>query len=165
MIDTYTVSFCGHRKIENITQVETSLEYLISSLLRGKSYVEFLVGRDGDFDLLVASVIRRCKRTVRNDNSSLVWVLPYPKSELIENEESYRNYYDEIEICLKSQASHYKGAYRIRNRDMVDRADLVVCCVQHEYGGAWETMIYAQRQGKCIADLNKPMEVMLCERE
>lgn len=164
-MDTYTVSFCGHRQIENTIQVESLLENLVASLLRKNNYVVFLVGRDGDFDLLVASVIRRCKKMVRSDNSSLVWVLPYPKSELLENEEDYRNYYDEIEVCLKSQECHYKGAYRIRNRDMVDRSDLVVCCVQHKYGGAWETMKYAQRQRKCIVCLNKSTEVMLCERE
>ena len=42
-----------------------------------KEYVEFLVGRNGEFDLLAASVIHRCKRTIRGDNSAMVWVMPY----------------------------------------------------------------------------------------
>ena len=44
-------------------------------------YIEFLVGRDGEFDQLVSSTIRRCKRTIRDDNSSLVLVLPYMTAE------------------------------------------------------------------------------------
>ena len=45
--------------------------------LLSKEYVEFLVGRDGEVDQLVSSTVRRCKRTVRDDNSALVLVLPY----------------------------------------------------------------------------------------
>ncbi|MBQ8909989.1 MAG: hypothetical protein IJY91_02990 [Oscillospiraceae bacterium] len=42
------------------------MEKVVRNLLREKQYVEFLVGRDGDFDLLVASVIRQCKRECRS---------------------------------------------------------------------------------------------------
>ena len=49
---------------------------VIKELLISQEYVEFLVGRDGEFDQLVASTVRRCKRTVRDDNSALVLVLP-----------------------------------------------------------------------------------------
>lgn len=49
---------------------------VIKELLISQEYVEFLVGRDGEIDQLVASTVRRCKRTVRDDNSALVLVLP-----------------------------------------------------------------------------------------
>lgn len=61
-MNTYTVSFFGHRQIDNPFQVEQQLEKLISDLLRHKEFVEFLVGRDGEFDQLVSSTVRRCKR-------------------------------------------------------------------------------------------------------
>lgn len=89
---------------------------MIKELLVTKQYVEFLVGRDGDFDLLVASVIRRCKRECRSDNSSLVWVLPYITADFRNNEESYREYFDEVEVF---SGAHYKSAFQQRNRDMV----------------------------------------------
>lgn len=159
MIDTYTVSFFGHRQIENAIVIESKLEKLIVSLLRENTYVEFLVGRDGEFDLLVASVIRRCKRQIRNDNSSLVWVMPYPKADFLDNEENYRNYYDEIEVCANAQEHHYKSAFHVRNSEMIDRSNLIVCCIQHSSGGAWKAMKYAQKQGKDIVNLNDPTEV------
>lgn len=146
MMDTFTVSFFGHRVIENPLTVERRLETLICELLTSHGYVEFLVGRDGDFDQLVSSVIRRCKRTVRADNSAHVWVLPYATAQFRDNEESFRDYYDEIEICANAAAAHYKQAYQIRNREMAHRSDLIVFCVSRRNGGAWQTMQYARKQ-------------------
>lgn len=146
MMDTFTVSFFGHRIMENPLLIEKRLERLICELLTSHAYVEFLVGRDGDFDLLVSSVIRRCKRTVRADNSAHVWVLPYATAQFRDNEPSFREYYDEIEICANAAATHYKRAYQIRNREMADRSDLIVFCVSRKSGGAWQTMQYARKQ-------------------
>ena len=146
-MQVYTVSFFGHRRIYDPIRIERKLEELIKELLLTKQYVEFLVGRDGDFDLLVASVIRRCKRECRSDNSSLVWVLPYMTADFRNNEESYREYYDEIEVCEAAAVSHFKAAFQARNRAMVNRSHLVVFCIDHHSGGAWQTFRYAQQQG------------------
>lgn len=83
---TFTVSFFGHRQIEAPFQVESQLEKLISQLLQQNEFVEFLVGREGEFDQLVSSTIRRCKRNIRDDNSALIWVMPYPTAEFRDNE-------------------------------------------------------------------------------
>ena len=106
-----------------------AVEQLVLELLRRNEYVEFLVGRDGEFDLLVASTIRRCKRTYRNDNSALIWVMPYETAEYRDNREAYDDYYDEVEVCSESAGKHFKAAHQIRNRAMIDRSDLAVFCV------------------------------------
>ena len=147
MLTTFTVSFFGHRCIENVLEIECRLEQHIQTLLRNKEYVEFLVGRDGEFDQLVSSAIRRCKREYRNDNSAHIWVQPYLTAEFRDNEESFWDYYDEIEVCEAAARSHYKNAYQTRNRIMVDKSDLVVFCIQRESGGAWQTMKYTKKQG------------------
>ena len=95
----FTVSFFGHRQIDNCFEIELLLEKLIRELMLSKEYVEFLVGRDGDFDQLVSSTVLKYKRTVRDDNSSLIWIMPYLIAEYRNNEEAYNNYYDEVEIC------------------------------------------------------------------
>lgn len=158
MLATFSVSFFGHRYIDNSILIEKTLKELIGSLLRSKEYVEFLVGRDGEFDQIVSSVIRRCKREVRDDNSSHVWVLPYPTAEFRDNEDSFRDYYDEIEICEAATVGHFKNAHQTRNREMVDRSDLVVFCIQHESGGAWQTMKYAKKQGVPYINISEPEE-------
>ena len=157
-MEVFTVSFFGHRMIDDVFEIENRLEQLIRTLLREHQYVEFLVGRDGEFDQLVSSTIRRCKREYRSDNSAHIWVLPYVTAEYRENEESFRDYYDEIEVCEAAAGGHYKNAHKTRNRAMVDRSDLVVFCIQHESGGAWQTMKYAKKQGILCININDQME-------
>ena len=62
--------------IDNFPKVEDQVKKIVRHLIQEKQYVEFLVGRDGDFDQIVASTVRRVKRAVRDDNSVLVWVMP-----------------------------------------------------------------------------------------
>lgn len=157
-MSTYTVSFFGHRHIDNPFSIDKALEDRISALLRSNDYVEFLVGRNGDFDQLVSSAIRRCKRNIRDDNSAHVWVLPYETAEFLQHEDDYRAYYDEIEVCSVASGSHFKKAYQARNQAMVDRSDLVLFCIQHESGGAWQTMKYARKQGVPCINLYETME-------
>lgn len=156
-MDTFTVSFFGHRHIDNLIYIEKALHKIIGSLLHNKEYVEFLVGRDGEFDQLVSSSIHRCKREVREDNSTHVWVLPYITANFRNYESDYRNYYDEIEIC-NSADSHFKAAFQARNRNMVDRSDLVVFFVEHSQGGAYQTMRYALQQNKPYINLADNLE-------
>lgn len=115
-METYTVSFFGHRHIDDPIPIEAALEKIITSLLKNKPFVEFLVGRDGDFDLLVSSVIHRCQKTIRIDNSAHIWVLPYLTAEYQANEAAYCNYYNEIEISETAASIHYKAAFQSRNK-------------------------------------------------
>lgn len=149
----FAVSFFGHRQVDDPFLIERQLESIIRELLLTKEYVEFLVGRDGEFDQLVSSTVRRCKRTIRDDNSSLVLVLPYMTAEYRNNEESFHEYYDEIEICLESVEKHFKSAHQVRNRSMVDRSDLVIFCIEHNSGGAYQTMQYAKKADAKIMNL------------
>ncbi len=146
-MNTYTISFFGHRVIYRSEDIEKRLEILIESIVKSKEYIEFLVGRDGDFDILVSSVICRITKKLSYGNAAHVLVLPYMKAEYNNNNEDFLKYYDEVEICESSCYSHYKSAIQIRNRNMVDRSDLVVCYVERQKGGAYSTMAYAVRQG------------------
>ena len=146
-MDIYTVSFFGHREIENSLEVERKLEAIITELIKTKKYIEFLVGREGEFDILAASVVKRVKKQMDYGNCSLVLVLPYMKAEFRDNEKDFLDYYDDVEICEQSAKAHYKSAMQIRNRAMVDRSDLVICCIQHKSGGAYKTVRYAVKRG------------------
>ena len=147
-LDIFTVSFFGHRMLENALEVEKHLEVLLHDLIIQHEYVEFLIGRDGEFDLLAASAIRRAVSQYGCGNTTLTLVLPYLRAEYRDNEQNYLQYYDEVEICTESAAAHYKSAIQIRNRCMVDRSDLVIFCVQRQSGGAYGTLQYARKTGK-----------------
>ena len=108
-MEIYTVSFFGHREVEGAAEIESRLDQLLHDLITRKQYVEFLVSRDGEFDLLAASVIRRAVKQYGCGNTSLILVLPYMKAEYRDNEQNYLSYYDEVEICSESSDAHYKS--------------------------------------------------------
>lgn len=159
MLPVFTVCFFGHRQIEDFRLADERTEALIRRLILEKEYVEFLVGREGEYDQIVSSAIRRVKREVFAENSSHIWVLPYQKAELSRNLPSFEAYYDEIEICEASSAAHPKAAIQIRNRCMVDRSDLCVFFIERQEGGAWQTMQYASSCEKAVINLaSSPMK-------
>jgi hypothetical protein len=133
--------------------IEKRLDTLLHEIITQREYVEFLVGRDGEFDLLASTCIKRAIRSYDYGNTHFTLVLPYMKAEYRDNEQEYLNYYDEIEVCVESSNAYPKSAIQIRNRSIVDRSDLVVCCIQHKKGGAYTTIRYAEKQGKKIINL------------
>ena len=155
MFSVYTVCFFGHRQIDDFSLVEQRIEALINRLLNEHEYVEFLVGRDGEFDQLVTSAIFRCRKRLDTANCSVTWVMPYLKSDYIKNRESYDSYYDSVEVCEQSANAHPKSAIQIRNRAMVDRSDLCVFYVTHKSGGAYQTLRYAEKANANIINLRK----------
>ncbi len=152
-MDTYTICFFGHRVINRHIDAAERLENIIEKFVKSKEYVELLVGREGDFDILVSSVICRITKKYNYGNTAHVLVLPYMRTEYRDNEEGFLKYYDEVEICEKSCKAHYKSAIQIRNRDMVDRSELVVCYVENQQGGAYTTMQYALKQCKKVINV------------
>lgn len=147
-MNLFTVSFFGHRVVDDFCRVEHRINQIIEDIFLYHSNVEFLVGRDGDFDQIVSSAIHRHKRLIRSDNSVLVWVMPYITANFRDNEDAFREYYDEIEVCDNSSLGHFKKAFQIRNQQMVDRSDYMVFYVGHGSGGAYQTMQYAAKKGK-----------------
>ena len=158
MLDVYTVAFFGHRYIDNPFKVEERLEEQIHKLLAEHEYVDFLVGRNGDFDRYASSSVLRARKRYRDDNSSLVLVLPYAMAEYLNNEENFHDYYTDVEISYAASKAHPKSAIQIRNREMVDRADLILCYIEQKEGGAWKTVQYAMKQNKSVINLAEDID-------
>ena len=153
MMSIYTVSFFGHREIDRPSEIENRLDKYLYDIITQKEYVEFLIGRDGGFDLLASSVIKRAIRTYGCGNTHFTLILPYMKANYRDNEKHYLDYYDDVEICSESAKAYYKSAIQIRNRNMVDRSDLIICCIQRKSSGAYRTVQYAEKKGKNIINL------------
>ena len=148
--DIYRVSFIGHREVENFREVEEQLERIVVELIKTKEYVEFYVGRNGEFDLMVASVIKRSQRDYGYANSYLILVIPYP----IANLEDMEKYYDEVMYPVELYQVHYKSAITKRNQWMVDHSDLLVAYVIREKGGAYACMKRALENGVPVQKAN-----------
>ena len=102
----YRVSLIGHRRIDNQLDLEEKLHKIVVELLRSKEYVEFYIGRNGEFDIIAASVIKRAQKIVDNNNSSVVLVLPYKVKDMeyYENSTTVLNYV----ICV---LNHYRSKF------------------------------------------------------
>ena len=78
-----TVSLFGHREIDDLRQLNEQITPLIRDILQADAYVVFLIGRNGEFDEHVASVIKVIQKEVGTENSEIALVLPYTVADLI----------------------------------------------------------------------------------
>ena len=151
MTDIYRVAFFGHRRIYNIREIEEKLVPILKELILTKEYVEFYIGRNGDFDEFVASVIKRVQKQLDRGNNVMILTLPYTVKDI----EYYEDYYDEIVIPDAIGRAHPKAAITLRNRWMVDTADLVIAYIEHEEGGAYAAVKYAIKHNKSVINISR----------
>ncbi len=155
MLLPFTVCLFGHRRIEEPAMIEERLRAVIEEIIDVHDCVEFLVGREGEFDLLASSVIKDVKRRKDNPDCLLTLVMPYLKAEFINNQQGYEDYYDSVQLCEEASATHPKSAIKVRNRHMVDRSDLCIFYITSTSGGAYQTMRYAQGRNKKAINLGE----------
>ena len=150
--EVYRVSFIGHREIDRFYFVEEQLDKAVGELLRNKEYVEFYVGRNGEFDTMVASAVKRGQKRYGKENSSLILVLPYAVADM----DMLEKFYDEIWLPEELYNIHYKCAITKRNEWFIDHSDLLVAYVKKEKGGAAYCLKQAKKKG--IATKNIAIE-------
>ncbi len=105
--------------------------------------------------MLVSSVIRRTIRKNDYGNASHILVLPYLTAEYLNNSDSFGEYYSNVEVCEHSATVHFRAAFQVRNRAVIDCSDMVVCCVEHHSGGAYKAMQYAEKNNRYLVNLAK----------
>ncbi len=140
-MEIYRVSFIGHREIEHHREIEERLTEIITDLLRTTEFVEFQIGRNGEFDTFAASCIKRIQKDFGNHNSALVLVLPYAVADI----EYYEKYYDDIIIPEEAGKAHFKSAITKRNQWLVDNADMLIAYVRRDTGGAATCLRQAEK--------------------
>ena len=150
MFRPYTIALFGHRRLDNALLTERRLEERIRELLRTHAQVDFLLGRNGEFDLLAASVIRRVRRDFDERSAALILVLPYLTAEFRDNEAEFLRYYDAVEVFSAPPGLPHRACIPLRNRAMINRADAVICSVDHPGGGACEAVLCAREQKRTL---------------
>ncbi len=148
-MEIYRVAFFGHRRIYNIREIEERLVPILEDLICKHEFVEFYIGRNGDFDEFAASVIKSVQKRLDRGNSALILTLPYTVRDI----EYYEEYYDEIVIPDAVSNAHPKGAITLRNKWMAETCDFVICYIEREEGGAYATVRYAKKNEKYVINL------------
>ena len=147
-------SFVGHREVYDST-VEEGVCRQLDSLLKLQEPLLFYTGGMGHFDAICSSWVRRAQSRFPHRSIRLVLVLPYLTSEINHQKKYYETRYDEIILPEELVGVHYKSAIQKRNRWMVDRSDVIVSWVRRPFGGAFQTLRYAQRKNKKILPVNE----------
>ena len=149
-MNVFTVSFFGHRDIDDLWHLEKQLAPVVASLIQTKEYVSFLIGRSGEFDEYAASIIKRVQKQIGKENSDITLVLPYKVADM----EYYEVYYDSIVLPASVCHAHPKAAITLKNRWMIEQSDLVVVYVERNKGGAYTAMKYAEKNNKTVLNIS-----------
>lgn len=147
----YTVVLFGESRIDHPDRVKQWIFYRMYELASTKEHVAFLVGQDTVFDLLAVTAFWRARYLCGCDNISLHLILAHLHPDFVKDDDI--TYYDRIDFSREIVDLPLHQAIPLRNRQMVDRADLVMCWVEGEGGDAWNVMKYARRNGKNILNL------------
>lgn len=147
-----TCTFAGHREVYK-QGISEALDNVLSEILSNpENEFRFLVGGMGEYDALCATAIRKAKRNFPDKLIKLILVLPYFKQELNVHR-SYYEIYDDIYIPMELAEVHPKFAITKRNRIMIDESQYLIAYVYRNFGGAYGTLKYAQKQGLKIINL------------
>ena len=148
-MDVYRVCLFGHRDFSGHRILDTKLFDLLKKTICEKDYVEIYIGRNGEFDIYAASVIKRVQMVLEKSNNEINCVLPYQVKDI----EYYEQYYDSVIIPECVESAYPKRVIVKRNEWMIDACELVICYVERKNGGAYRAMKYAQKLNKEIINL------------
>ena len=139
-------TFAGHSFVFSAT-VEDRLKDEIEAYLADIDEVSFYVGGRGEFDGMAASVVRAAKARHKDKKIQLYLIEPYFHAGVNRDKEFYEQMYDGIIIPQELLGVHPKAAILKRNRWMCDQSEQLIAFVCRDYGGAYQTLKYAERKG------------------
>lgn len=144
-------AFSGHRR--NLDELDSDLlDRVISNLINGGTE-EFLCGMALGFDLAAAEIVLKYKKDypVR-----LVACLPCENQDEYFSKKSAERYKKILSGCddrIVLSAEYFNGCMQIRDRFMVDNADVLVCYLRKKSGGTYYTVNYAKKRGVKVIEL------------
>ncbi len=160
-METLTVAFIGHRKVENGGEVVRRLEQTVRFLVEKKNAQTFLFGSKSAFDELSLSVVTELKEKYYPD---IKRVYISSKDETIP--EYYENYLLKVyDATFFPRAVKNAGArsYVVRNRAMIDKCNILVTYFNADYNppsgktsGTRIAVDYALKENKKIINLYSP---------
>lgn len=137
------VTFCGHGGITYSDDIRERLKEAVTELI-AQGADEFLFGGYGSFDMLAAHTVYELKKEYRNIKSVLV--VPYL------NREYDMDWYDDSVFPPLERVPKRYAIVR-RNYWMVEQSDVLVCYIDHAWGGAYRTFERAKAKKKRIIQL------------
>lgn len=141
-----TCALFGHR--EPPDAIQALLEKEVRKMIERESCTEFLVGHQGRFDAMAYSLLRRIQPEYPTMCFSVVLAcMPGEKREEDGIDYADTIYPEGLEIVPR------RFAVLHRNRWMVENSDVIICYVNHDWGGAYQAVAYAEKKKLQIINL------------
>lgn len=144
------VTFCGHSQfMEDVLWEEILLNVLNEKV--GERNAEIYLGGYGGFDTFAYKCCKKYKST--HPNIILIFVTPYLSDQYLKNRfDVSSEQYDSI-IYPEIEDKPKRFAIKYRNKWMVEKSELVISYITHEFGGAYDTYLYAQKLNKTVINI------------
>ena len=146
------ISFFGHSSFNKTEAHEQKLLSFLEEKV-GDFPADFYLGGYGAFD----DFAFKCCQKYKNEHPSvsLIFITPYITVEYQQNHlKDQKEKYDFI-IYPEIEQKPLKFAIFYRNRWMVDKADFIICCIDHSWGGAFKAYQYAKQKKKSIFNISE----------
>ena len=137
-------AFFGHR--DTPESIRPLLESAVKQIIERYPDTTFYVGNNGNFDRMVLSVLKSLSQDFPTISYAVILAyLPIGKSAGFDGLSTI--YPEGIECVPKKYAISY------RNDWIVKKADMVICYITHDYGGAAKFVEKACKKGKTVCNL------------
>lgn len=144
------VAFFGHRDVMVTGSLEHKLEEVVQHLILD-GYREFWCCDQGNFDWVSRIVMRRMKK--RYPDISLCCLCAYNPNRYSKLKQDF--WFEDFDFIYPAEAAYGPQKFAIlrRNKYIVEHADVFVCYVTRQSGGAYRALNLARQKGKRIFNL------------
>lgn len=136
--------FAGHSELCGTEGVYKKLYSVLENLAETEGITEYWVGNYGAFDSLCAEAVRELK--VKYPEVQLNLVVPYLTAGINEYKEQFYANFDNILLADVPENTPKRLKIIKCNQYMIKNADVLVCYVEHSFGGAAKTLDYAKKK-------------------
>ena len=144
------ITFCGHSKIyDGREELQEKVIAAIEEFAKGEE-ITFYLGGYGSFDIIALFACKEYKE--RHPDAKILFVSPYLDEAYFRNRENYLKECDGI-IYAETENTPRKYAILKRNEWMVKNADYLIAYVNHGWGGAAKSLLYAVKHKKAYRNI------------
>lgn len=154
---TKICAFFGHRDTEITSLLEAQLENTIRNLIN-KGVTEFWCCDQGNFDWIARLTMLRLKEEYKH--IYLCYISAYNPDNMSKTKQEWLE--DKFEIIYPQEVAngHPRFAIERRNNYIAKNADVIVCYIKKDYGGAYKAVKTAQKYQKEIINHEPPFYIM-----
>ena len=146
------ITFIGHRSLYDAVGMLEKIKNVLDEIIKKDEKTVFLLGGYGEFDAECAKACRQIAK--ENASCELVLVTPYmTESHLKKVKEMMTSKIYDTVLYPPLEQVPLRFAISKRNEWMIEQSDVIITFVRHSYGGAYKSLLYAQRKKKKMIHL------------